>query len=83
MAFGKWGKIKKFFKDFANGFKYGWNKAKSIADKIPIVGEISKKIPKFDNSNNPVAKYLGGDGYIKFDPIGNVSEEADIGYDPE
>lgn len=72
MAFGSWfkkiaNKVKSFAKDFSDGFKYGWNKTKSILEKVPIVNQVAKIIPKFDNSKNPVAQYFGGDGYIKFD----------------
>lgn len=77
MAFGSWIKklsnnIKSFGKDFKDGFKHGWNKTLSIAEKIPIVNKATKFIPKFDNSNNPVSQYFGGDGYTKFDDNGNV-----------
>lgn len=72
MAFGSWikkigQKIKNGFKDFANGFKHGWNKTKSTLEKIPIIGNVAKVIPKFNNKNNPVSQYFGGDGYVKFD----------------
>lgn len=76
MAFGSFfkklaGKVKSFAKDFSDGFKHGFNKTKSIMEKIPIIGDIAKVIPKFDNSNNPVTKYFGNDGYIKFDDNNN------------
>lgn len=79
MAFGAWIKkignnIKTFANDFKNGFKHGWNKTKSLIEKIPVVGEIAKKIPEFDNKNNPVSQHFGGDGYVKFDANGNVIE---------
>ena len=64
MAFGSWFKqIKDAAKDFVNGFKYGWNKTKSIIDKIPLVNQVSKMLPKFDNSKNPALEYFGSDGY--------------------
>lgn len=79
MAFGSWIKkigksIKNFANDFKDGFKHGWNKTLSIAEKIPIpvVKQAVSVIPKFDNSNNPVSQYFGGDGYTKFDDKGNV-----------
>ena len=77
MAFGSWIKkigksVKTFANDFKDGFKHGWNKTLSIAEKIPIVNQVAKQIPKFDNSNNPVSQYFGGDGYTKFDSNGNV-----------
>ncbi len=76
MAFGSWIKkigqnIKTFANDFKDGFKHGWNKTLSVANKIPIVNNISSRIPKFDNSNNPVSQYFGGDGFVKFDDNGN------------
>lgn len=72
MAFGAWIKklgqnIKSFATDFKDGFKHGWNKTKSVIEKIPVIGDIAKQIPKFDNSNNPVTRALGGDGYYQFD----------------
>ena len=72
MAFGSWfkklgKKIKTVATDFANGFKQGWNKTKSVLEKIPVVGNVAGMLPKFDNSNNPVTQYFGGDGYVKFD----------------
>lgn len=77
MAFGSWIKkignsVKTFANDFKDGFKHGWNKTLSIAQKIPIVNKIADKIPHFDNSNNPVSQYFGGDGFTKFDDNGNV-----------
>ncbi len=77
MAFGSWfkklgQKIKKGFKDFADGFKHGWNKTKSVLEKVPVIGNVAKVIPKFNNKNNPVSKHFGGDGYVKFDDNGNV-----------
>ena len=79
MAFGSWLKklgsnIKSAAKDFAetcgrdfvHGFKFGWNKTKSIMEKLPVVGNVAKILPKFDNSNNPALKYFGNDGYIKY-----------------
>ena len=68
MAFGSWLKklgnnIKSAAKDFAEGFKFGWNKTKSIMEKLPVVGNVAKILPKFDNSNNPALKYFGNDGY--------------------
>lgn len=79
MAFGKffkdlWGKVKKFGKDVANGFKHGWNKTRSVLEKVPIVGQVASAIPAFDNTNNPVSQHFGGDGYIKFDSNGNRIE---------
>lgn len=75
MAPGWWNKLKKgfnkFANDFKNGFKHGWNKTKSVLEKVPLIGGIAKKIPKFDNSNNDVTKHFGGDGYVKFDKNGN------------
>ena len=77
MAFGKFfkelkQKAKKFATDFKDGFKHGWNKTKSIIEKVPIVGNYAKILPKFDNSDNPVTKSFGGDGYTKFDKDGNL-----------
>ena len=73
MAFGSFfKKLKEGVKDFADGFKHGWNKTKSVIEKIPVVGKIAGKIPKFDNSNNPVSQYFGNDGYTYFDDKGNV-----------
>ena len=69
MAFGSFfKKLKQFGKDFADGFKHGWNKTKSVIEKIPIpiVNQVAKILPKFDNSNNPVTKYFGNDGYTYF-----------------
>ena len=81
MAFGSWIKkigkgIKTFANDFKDGFKHGWNKTKSVIEKvpIPIVSQAAKMLPKFDNSNNPVTQYFGGDGYVKFDDNGNKIE---------
>ena len=76
MAFGSWFKklgnsIKTFATDFKNGFKHGFNKTKSIIEKIPVVGKIAEKIPHFDNSDNPFTQYFGGDGYVQFDKNGN------------
>ena len=76
MAFGSWikkigQKVKGFAKDFADGFKHGWNKTKSIVEKLPVVGQIASALPKFDNTNNPVSQYFGGDGYVNFDSKGN------------
>ena len=70
MAFGSWfkklkGKVKEFAKDFSDGFKFGWNKTKSIMEKLPVVGNVAKIIPKFDNSNNPAIDYFGSDGYYE------------------
>ena len=69
MGFGSWfkklgKKIKQGFKDFANGFKHGWNKTKSVLEKVPVIGNVAKVIPKFNNKNNPVSQHFGGDGYI-------------------
>ena len=80
MAFGSWIKkignsVKTFANDFKDGFKHGWNKTKSILQKIPVVGQIAQKIPQFDNSNNPVTKYFGGDGFVTFDENGNKVDE--------
>lgn len=77
MVFGSWikktgNKVKTFANDFKDGFKHGWNKTLWIAEKIPIVNQVTKHIPKFDNSNNPVSQYFGGDGYTKFDDNGNI-----------
>lgn len=77
MAFGSWikkigNKIKTIANDVKDGFKHGWNKTLSVVEKVPVVGQIANKIPKFDNSNNPVSQYFGGDGYTKFDNDGNV-----------
>ena len=73
MAFGSFfKKLKEGVKDFADGFKHGWNKTKSVIEKIPVVGKIAEKIPKFDNSNNPVSQYFGNDGYTYFDDKGNA-----------
>lgn len=77
MAFGSWiknlgRKIKKGFQNFVNGFKHGFNKTKSVLEKIPVIGNIAKVIPKFNNKNNPVSQHFGGDGYVKFDSDGNV-----------
>ncbi len=71
MAFGSWfkktiGKVKSFARDFVDGFRYGWNKTKSIIEKIPVVGDVARALPKFDNSNNPVLQYFGNDGYIQY-----------------
>lgn len=82
MAFGSWfkklaGKVKSFAKDFADGFKFGWNKTKSIMEKLPIVGQVAKILPKFDNSHNPVAQYFKNDGYIQFDDKGEVVSYKD------
>ena len=79
MAFGSWikkigQKIKNFGKDFVNGFKHGWNKTRSVLEKIPIVGDVASAIPAFDNSNNPVTKHFGNDGYVRFDQNGNQIE---------
>ena len=79
MGFGSWikkigQKIKNFGKDFVNGFKHGWNKTKSVIEKIPIVGDVASAIPAFDNTNNPVSQHFKGDGYIKFDDHGNRIE---------
>ena len=79
MAFGSWikkigQKIKNFGKDFVNGFKHGWNKTRSVLEKIPIVGDVASAIPAFDNSNNPVTKHFGNDGYVRFDKNGNQIE---------
>ena len=64
MAFGSWFKqIKDAAKGFADGFKYGWNKTKSIMDKIPVIGQVSRILPKFNNSNNPALEYFGSDGF--------------------
>lgn len=63
--FGK--KVKEFANDFKDGFKHGWNKTKSIMEKLPIVGDVASVIPAFDNSNNPVTKHFGNDGYVYFD----------------
>ena len=76
MAFGSWfkkigEKIKSGFKDFANGFKHGWNKTKSVLEKVPVLGKVAKILPKFNNENNPVSQHFGGDGYVKFDENGN------------
>ncbi len=72
MAFGSFfKKLKEGVKDFANGFKHGWNKTISVVGKIPVVGEIADKIPHFDNSNNPVSQYFGNDGFTYFDKNGN------------
>ena len=66
MAFGSFfKKLKEFGKDFADGFKFGWNKTKSIIDKIPILNQVSKILPKFDNSNNPALEYFGSDGFYQ------------------
>ena len=70
MAFGSWfkklaGKVKEAAKDFADGFKFGWNKTKSIMEKLPVVGNVAKILPKFDNSNNPAIEYFGSDGYYE------------------
>ena len=66
MAFGSFfKKLKDFGKDFVNGFKYGWNKTKSIVDKIPIINQVSKIIPTFNNSNNPALEIFGTDGFYK------------------
>ena len=66
MAFGSFfKKLKEFGKDFADGFKFGWNKTKSIIDKIPILNQVSKILPKFDNSNNPAREYFGSDGFYQ------------------
>ena len=35
-----------FWDDFGRGFKKGWNKTKSVLDKVPIVKDISQEIPK-------------------------------------
>ncbi len=71
MAFGSFlKKLKNFAKDFKDGFKHGWNKTKSIVEQIPVVGQIASVLPQFDNSNNPVSQYFGGDGYTKFDKDG-------------
>lgn len=56
-------KVKPFVKDFADGFKWGWNKTKSVMEKLPVVGEVAGMIPKFDNSNNKVIDMFGSDGY--------------------
>lgn len=77
MAFGEFIKklgqnIKNFANDFKDGFKHGWNKTKSIIEMIPVVGNVAKVLPKFDNSNNPVSQYFGGDGYVKFDKNGKL-----------
>ena len=70
MAFGSWfkklkGKVKEFVKDFSDGFKFGWNKTKSIMEKLPVVGQVAKILPKFDNSNNPAIEYFGSDGFYE------------------
>ena len=71
MAFGSLfkklvGKVKEAAKDFADGFKFGWNKTKSIMEKLPVVGNVAKILPKFDNSNNPAIEYFGSDWfYVK------------------
>lgn len=80
MAFGSWIKkigqnVKTFVNDFKDGFKHGWNRSLSVANKIPFVNQISSKIPTFDNSNNPVSQYFGGDGFVKFDENGNKLEK--------
>lgn len=72
MAFGSWlkklaGRVKSATKDFTDSFKYGWNKTKSIMEKLPVVGNVAKIIPKFDNSNNPVIEYFGSDGFYSKD----------------
>ena len=72
MAFGSWikklgNKIKNVANDVKDGFKHGWNKTLSVIEKLPVAGAVANKIPKFDNSNNPVTEYFGGDGYTKFD----------------
>ena len=77
MAFGSWikkigKKIKQGFKDFANGFKHGFNKTKSILEKVPVIGNVAKILPKFNNKNNPVTKHFGSDGYVQFDSNGNL-----------
>lgn len=77
MGFGSWfkklgQKIKKGFKDFADGFRHGWNKTKSVLEKVPVIGNVAKVLPKFNNKNNPVSQHFGGDGYVKFDSNGNV-----------
>ena len=67
MAFGSFiKKIKQFGKDFADGFKHGWNKTKSVIEKIPIINQVAKILPQFDNSKNPVTQYFGNDGYTYF-----------------
>lgn len=33
------------FNDIAQGLAYGWNQAKGLAEKLPVVGEAIKKIP--------------------------------------
>ena len=73
MAFGSWmKKLKEGWNDFKDGFKHGFNKTKSLIEKIPIIGNIAKQLPQFDNSNNKVSQYFGGDGYVKFDENGNL-----------
>ena len=79
MAFGSWikkigQKIKNFWKYFLNCFKHVWNKNRSVLEKIPIVGDVASAIPAFDNSNNPVTKHFGNDGYVRFDKNGNQIE---------
>ena len=73
MAFGSWfkklaGKVKEAAKDFADGFKFGWNKTKSVMEKLPVVGNVAKILPKFDNSNNPAIEYFGSDGFYGRSP---------------
>ena len=70
MGWGVWKKIKSFFKDVGNGFKHGWNKTKSILEKIPVIGKVAQVLPKFNNENNPVTQHFKGDGYINFDNKG-------------
>lgn len=72
MAFGSWmkkigDKVKTFATDVKDVFKHGWNKSMSAMENVPIVGEIASRLPKFDNSNNPVTRFYGTDGYTKFD----------------
>ncbi len=73
MAFGSFfKKLKEGAKDFADGFKHGWNKTKSVLEKMPVVGKVAEVLPKFDNSNNPVTQYFGNDGYSYFDKNGKA-----------
>ena len=32
-------------------------------EKLPVVGNVAKILPKFDNSNNPAIEYFGSDGF--------------------
>ena len=35
-------------------------------EKLPVVGNVAKILPKFDNSNNPAIEYFGSDGFYEY-----------------